>query len=365
MKKIKKYLVLLMASIFLMGCSTDDIQKELSSVVDSAIEEGKTAIGGKVDGFAEDAKNNVENAVNSAINDAKNQVNQAIQDTIGGAIDGSIGIEIPDEIKNIASKYQFDTSTCNGNPYVAVNDNNPYFTDTEKENAKQGPFEYYSELDDKGRCGVAYANVGLELMPTEDRESISSVYPSGWNNKEYDFIDGKWIYNRSHLIGFQLTGENANEKNLITGTRYMNVQGMLPFENMIDDYVDETNNHVLYRVTPIFTGNNLVCDGVLMEAWSVEDEGDGICFNVFCYNVQPGVEIDYATGDNWLDGEKQTTTKTKNVDSEYILNTNSKKFHKISCANAESISEKNKSEFIGNRADLVNQGYSPCGSCKP
>ena len=182
-----------------------------------------------------------------------------------------------------------------GSPYVVVNNNIPYFSNDELTTT---PFEIYSDLDSLGRCGPAYANICLDLMPTEDRESISDVTPSGWVNKSYDFVDGKYLYNRCHLIGFQLAGENANEKNLITGTRYMNVDGMLPFENMVADYVKETENHVLYRVTPIFEENNLVVSGVLIEAESVEDNGEGVLFCVYCYNVQPGVVINYATGDN-------------------------------------------------------------------
>lgn len=181
-------------------------------------------------------------------------------------------------------------------PYVVINNNVPFFTDEEKETADA--FEYYSNLDDLGRCGVALANVCKELMPTGERGNIGQVKPTGWQTEKYDHVDGKYLYNRCHLIGFQLTGENANEKNLITGTRYMNVDGMLPFENMIDDYVDETENHVLYRVTPVFEGEELVARGVLMEAYSIEDQGEGICFNVYVYNNQPGVVIDYATGDS-------------------------------------------------------------------
>jgi len=181
-------------------------------------------------------------------------------------------------------------------PYVVINNNEPFFTDEEK--ATTDVFEFYSELDELGRCGMALANVCKELMPTGDRESIGKVKPSGWQTAKYDHVDGKYLYNRCHLIGFQLTGENANEKNLITGTRYMNVDGMLPFENMIDDYVDETENHVLYRVTPVFEGDELVARGALMEAYSVEDEGEGICFNIYVYNNQPGVVIDYATGES-------------------------------------------------------------------
>ena len=183
-----------------------------------------------------------------------------------------------------------------GSAYVAVNGNQPFFT---QEDYTTASYETYSPLDSLGRCGPAMANVGRDLMPTEERGAIGSVKPTGWQTAKYDFVDGKYLYNRCHLIGYQLTAENANKQNLITGTRYLNVTGMLPFENMVADYVKETNNHVLYRVTPMFDGDDLVAKGVLMEAWSVEDEGDGICFNVYCYNVQPGVTIDYATGDNW------------------------------------------------------------------
>lgn len=183
-----------------------------------------------------------------------------------------------------------------GEPYVVLQDNQPNFG---LEDLTTEPFETYSELDYLGRCGVAYANVCLDIMPTESREEIGQVKPTGWQTVKYDCVDGKYLYNRCHLIGYQLAGENANKQNLITGTRYLNVTGMLPFENMVDDYVEETENHVLYRVTPVFDGSNLVASGVQMEAFSVEDEGEGICFNVFVYNVQPGIRIDYATGESW------------------------------------------------------------------
>ena len=191
--------------------------------------------------------------------------------------------------------------------FVVVNDNVPYFNDSELVSTA---FENYSNLDSLGRCGVAYANVCREIMPTEDRGSIGSVKPTGWHTVKYDIVDGKYLFNRCHLIGYQLSAENANNKNLITGTKYLNVEGMLPFENMVADYVKETNNHVLYRVTPIFEGNNLVASGVLMEAKSVEDNGKGILYNVYCYNVQPGVSIDYVTGESSLDG-----TAASNEDS--------------------------------------------------
>lgn len=182
-----------------------------------------------------------------------------------------------------------------GSPYVELNGNVPYF---EESDYTKEAFEYYSELDSLGRCQVAYANICTEHMPTEERGQIGMIKPSGWHTVKYDCVEGKYLYNRCHLIGYQLAGENANELNLITGTRYLNVQGMLPFENMVDDYVEETKNHVLYRVTPVFEGDNLLASGVQMEAWSVEDQGKGICFNVYVYNVQPGVEIDYATGES-------------------------------------------------------------------
>lgn len=262
--------------------------------------------------------------------------------------------------------------------YVVVNNNIPYFTESDYTTTS---FEYYSNLDSLGRCGVAYASVGIDLMPTEERGSIGQVKPTGWHTVKYDIVDGKYLYNRCHLIGYQLSGENANTKNLITGTRYMNVDGMLPFENMVADYVKETENHVMYRVTPIFEGDNLVATGVLMEAYSVEDDGDGICFNVFCYNAQPGIAIDYSTGSSSLissenetdpEPEKTTSVTTEPNQSEpvdpgttYILNTNTKKFHYPSCSSVDQMSEKNKKEYTGSREDLINQGYEPCKRCNP
>ncbi|MCD7748481.1 MAG: DNA/RNA non-specific endonuclease, partial [Oscillospiraceae bacterium] len=224
-------------------------------------------------------------------------------------------------------------------------------------------FERYSELDALGRCGAAFANVGTDLMPTEERGDISSVKPTGWHSVQYDFVDGSYLYNRCHLIGYQLTAENANEQNLITGTRYLNVEGMLPFENLVADYVQETENHVLYRVTPIFEGDNLVASGVQMEAMSVEDEGDGVLFNVYCYNVQPGVVIDYATGDSWEDDSAATEDSTE--ETTYILNTSGKKFHYPTCSSVDQISEGNRQEYTGSRDDLIAQGYEPCKRCNP
>ena len=224
-------------------------------------------------------------------------------------------------------------------------------------------YEKYSELDRLGRCGPAMACIGTDIMPTEERGNIGQVKPSGWQISKYDFVDGKYLYNRCHLIGYQLTGENANEQNLITGTRYFNTEGMLPFENEVAEYVKETGYHVLYRVTPVFEGENLVASGVVMEAMSVEDGGKGVCFNVYVYNVQPGVEIDYLTGDN-----KPLNEIGENDDGEindYVLNTNSKKFHLPDCKNAKDIKQENREFYSGSRKSVISMGYKPCGGCNP
>ncbi len=251
-----------------------------------------------------------------------------------------------------------DVPPYSGEPYVAVNGNEPSFLPGE---LTASSYETYAPLDGLGRCGAAMASVGVDLMPTGERGSIGQVKPSGWQTVKYDCVDGKYLYNRCHLIGYQLTGENANKQNLITGTRYMNVDGMLPFENMVADYVRETENHVLYRVTPLYEGNSLVASGVLMEARSVEDDGEGVCFSVYVYNVQPGVEIDYATGESWLAG----STRPETPSITYILNTKSKKFHLPDCSGTASMSKENREESTEPRAVLVAQGYEPCGTCKP
>ncbi|RHV88742.1 hypothetical protein DXA97_06135 [Clostridium sp. OF09-36] len=265
-----------------------------------------------------------------------------------------------------------------GQPYIVVHNNEPYFADTD---LTEDSFETYSDLDSLGRCGTAYASVGTDLMPTQERGAIGQVKPSGWHTIKYDNVDGKYLYNRCHLIGYQLTAENANEKNLITGTRYLNVQGMLPFENMAADYIKETGNHVLYRVTPIFEGNNLLASGVLMEAESVEDKGAGVLFCVYVYNVQPGIEIDYTTGDSSdFQGEStkeqvmQTasseqnsteTVETAKVTETYILNTNTKKFHRPSCSSVKQMKESNKKALSESRDAIIAAGYDPCKKCNP
>lgn len=270
-----------------------------------------------------------------------------------------------------------DIPAYSGEPYVAVHGNVPYFESTDLTAAA---FESYSELDSLGRCGIAYASIGRELMPTEKRGEIGQVKPSGWHSVKYEGVDGNYLYNRCHLIGYQLTAENANERNLITGTRYMNTIGMLPFENLTADYIKETDNHVLYRVTPVFEGNNLVASGVLMEAESVEDQGEGVLFCVYVYNVQPGITIDYATGDSERTGDTAAGTagtdssgkssgaagtSKDETESTYVLNTSSKKFHKPSCSGALKMSESNKKAWTGKRSELIDRGYSPCGLCNP
>ena len=271
-----------------------------------------------------------------------------------------------------------------GSPYTEVNGNKPQFTSTER---SKSSYEYYTDLDSLGRCGTAVACVGTDIMPTEERGTIGQVKPSGWHTVKYDCVNGKYLYNRCHLIGYQLTGENANPKNLITGTRYLNIEGMLPFENMVADYVKETDNHVMYRVTPIFKGNNLLASGVQMEGYSVEDKGEGVSFNVYAYNVQPNIKIDYATGDSSYNGVSQPATQkpkvkkkkkvqptptysynaggSDNQSSTYILNVNSKKFHEPGCSAVSRMKDSNKQTYTGSRDSLISQGYDPCKICNP
>lgn len=256
----------------------------------------------------------------------------------------------------------------NGEASVEVNGNKPYFTAKEKKNTKS--FESYHKLDKLGRCGVAYANVCKDTMPTEERGAIGSVKPTGWHTVKYNgIVDGNYLYNRCHLIAYCLTAENANKKNLITGTRYLNIEGMLPYETMVANYVDRTGNHVLYRVTPVFKGNNLLASGVLMEGYSVEDKGKGIKFCVYAYNVQPDIKIDYKTGDSKLISDKRKNTGNNSSDQEtkqtYIVNLNTKKFHKPNCRSVSSMSERNKKTYKGKKSSLINNGYSPCKICNP
>lgn len=262
-----------------------------------------------------------------------------------------------------------------GTPFVEVNDNTPFFVEDEYSTTAD---EYYSPLDTLGRSGYACACIGVELMPTEPRGEIGDIKPSGWHTVRYDdLITDRYLYNRCHLIGYQLSGENDNPLNLITGTRYMNIEGMLPFENKVCDYILSTNNHVLYRATPIYENDNLVATGVLLEAFSVEDQGKGICFSVFTYNVQPGIVIDYATGESdyapaqientTVAPERTITEEATEPEPEvtYILNKNSKKFHYPYCSSVYDMKESNKIYSYDTRDEIISAGYTPCKRCNP
>lgn len=298
-----------------------------------------------------------------------------------------------------------DIPAYNGALCIDINHGEPGFT---AQDEARGTFMQFSELDFEGRCGTAFARIGPDTISNEKRGDISQVHPSGWVQRKYSFVDDGMLYNRSHLIAHQLCGENANEKNLITGTRTFNAVGMLYYEELVGDYVRSTGNHVLYRVTPLFAANDLVARGVQMEAKSVEDNGEAVQFNVFVYNVEPGVAIDYVTGESWESSETpQVTSKgsatittaaaaradkaaagrsagsgsgtgdeASNADGtagnqgaseqqDYILNVKNKKFHKPDCSAASDISSANKQDFTGTRDQLIAQGYSPCGICKP
>ncbi|MBR1692738.1 MAG: DNA/RNA non-specific endonuclease [Lachnospiraceae bacterium] len=337
----------------------------------------------------------MENTGGSAKSLSPDDASQASDSASSKRIPQPSGASVSDETSQAIPPYD-------GSPFVIINNNLPSFTDDE---LKTTSYAVYGDLDALGRCTAAMACVGQELMPTGERGEIGSVKPTGWHLVKYDGIDGNYLYNRCHLIGYQLTGENANAKNLITGTRYLNTEGMLPFEEQTASYIRRTGNHVLYRVTPVFTGDHLLADGVRMEAKSVEDDGEGVCFHVFCYNVQPGIVIDYATGDssgeafsgteNISDGfgntspdttakDFDTTSQEQSPDAAlqgngtvsdngadiagartYILNKNTHKFHVPSCESVTDMKEKNKKEFIGTRDELIRMGYSPCGRCHP
>lgn len=245
-------------------------------------------------------------------------------------------------------------------PYTVINNNVPEFEKTDYTKS----FEKYGELDSLGRCTSCIANIGTDLMPTEERGAIGFVKPTGWQVAKYSNIDGRYLYNRCHLIGYQLSAENANPNNLITGTRYLNIEGMLPFENKVATYVKTTSNHVLYRVTPIFKDDELVARGVQMEAYSIEDDGEGVEFNVYCYNVQPDIEIDYKTGNSKYVGNEAETIDNGEK-QKYIVNINTKKFHKEDCPSAKKIKSENKKAYTGYKENLVKNGYSPCSQCNP
>jgi len=263
-----------------------------------------------------------------------------------------------------------DVPEYSGSPYIEINNNVPFFTEYPTQS-----FEIYSPLDNLGRCGVAYANISVELMPTAKRTEIGAIKPSGWHTANYsDLIEDIYLYNRCHLIGYQLADENDNERNLITGTRYMNIEGMEPFENKVANFVKSYNAHVLYRVTPEFDGNNLVASGVLIEAYSLDDNGAGIQFCVYCYNVQPNIGINYADGESWRIIQEPDTVEAvtdraimsdPDTSVSYVLNTNTKKFHYPSCSSVNSMKDKNKDYYTGSRDDVIAMGYEPCKRCNP
>ncbi len=275
-----------------------------------------------------------------------------------------------------------DIPAYSGSPYIEINGNQPDFT---KSDLTTESYEYYSPLDRLGRCGECVACVGTDLMPTEKRGSISSIKPTGWQKYTFDFVNGGSLYNRCHLIAHQLAGEDANRQNLITGTRYLNETGMLPFEEAVGNYVRASGKHVLYRVTPLFKEDELVARGVQMEGYSVEDKGKSICYNVYCYNVQPGVIIDYATGEAAVADDAPTSASTAKTTATtataatsdtaestvnaagvtYVLNVKGKKFHRPDCEAVSTISDKNKADTDKTREELIAEGYTPCGTCQP
>ena len=310
--------------------------------------DGSGDIGGNTSGDnSEDNKNDENTSGGSTDGDS---VNKNDKPSINGGKNINVGGVIVPEYS--------------GNPFYVINNNVPSFEASE---LVTNAYEIYGQLDSLGRCTYAMACIDRSLMPPEDdtRGSLN-VDPTGWNQQQYDVVPGKYLYNRSHLIGWQLTDEDSNKQNLITGTRYMNASGMLPFENMVADYIKETNNHVIYRVTPIFEGDNLLASGVHIEAYSVEDNGYGISINVFVYNVQPDIGIDYATGESWLNNGKEIIPEEDDgTPKNYILNTSSLKIHECDCSAAQRISEANKQEYTGELDPLYEQGYTKCGICNP
>ena len=282
-----------------------------------------------------------------------NDYSQALQEYIG----------IVEELLNTVPSYATteELPEYDGNIFVVIDDNKPGFTEAE---ITDKAYEKYSPLDLLGRCGPAEACIGKEIMPTEERGTIGDIRPTGWHTVKYDFIDGNYLYNRCHLMGYQLTGENSNVQNLITGTRHLNVEEMLPFENMVAEYVKETNHHVMYRVTPVYEGNNLLATGVEMEAYSVEDHGAGVSFHVFCYNVQPGIGIDYATGESWI-AKSEDAKSDMHEGGEYILNISSYKYHLPTCESVTEMAVHNKQVYRGDKEDLENIGFVACRACNP
>ena len=358
MKNTKRLLALLLTIVMLLsfvGCDIDSSDygerstiESSSSITDSSLDSSSQNTDSKDDSSSTPSKNNPSASTQTpSITQKPN--NSSVGTGTANAVDPST---LP---------------AHSGTAYTIVNNNQPNFSTAEL--TTKG-YEKYSNLDSLGRCGVALASCGKEIMPgaNEERGSISSIKPTGWVQKSYSGVSGGYLWNRCHLIGWQLSAENANRQNLITGTRYMNINGMLPFENMVADYIRETGNHVAYRITPVFEGNNLVCSGVQMEAYSIEDNGDSICFNVYCYNVQPGITINYATGDS-SGPSSSTTTSTPTTEQDntndnqaasgdmvWIPNSGSKYHSRSGCSNM-----KNPRQITKQEAE--NEGYEPCKKC--
>ena len=327
------------------GCTLDtDINESSSNFTDSSISESNTA---------DDPPSSGSISTDSDVHSSGSEESEKPNTSTG------TGTADPVKLSSIPA--------FSGNAYAVINDNQPNFSASE---LTTKAYENYADLDSQGRCGTAIASCGKEIMPAdgEERGSFSSIYPSGWKQAKYSGISGGYLWNRCHLIGWQLSAENANRKNLITGTRYMNINGMLPFENMVADYIQESGNHVAYRVTPIYDGNDLVCSGVQMEAYSIEDHGEAICFNVYCYNVQPGITINYATGDSSEPGSETTTppssSESGNTNNNpgtsgemvWIPSSGSKYHSNPGCSNMKNPTQVTKDEAIS-------RGYEPCKKC--
>ncbi len=377
MRRIKKFttsvlcILICAALIFISACSYEELE---------SMQAGETAAHAGTEQSDEEAdpEDSAENAETTQSSEAEERL--------------EIWTGVTEEELEQADTVE-DVSEYEGEIYTVVNENVPEFT--EEELSVTESYESYSELDELGRCGVCVACIGTDIMPSEERGSIGEVQPTGWHTVKYDCVDGLYLYNRCHLIAYELAGENANEKNLITGTRYFNVEGMLPLENMVTDFIEETGYHVLYRVTPVFEGDNLVAAGVQMEAWSLEDDGESICYNLFVYNIQPGAAIDYATGDSWesdetlyiteedesdtlreagastdemtdTDETESGTSAENESDTEtYVVNTNTQKFHKPTCSSVDDIADYNRQDYSGSRETLISQGFEPCKRCNP
>lgn len=381
----------LICALLMSGCSMSGIADGSRSAVNGnrVADEVTTADEHGIPDTIVTTEENIGNDISSGVSESLDSTESpdSIESQDGAAVsDNTVVIDESIDGESASGVLPADIPVYSGKTYCELNGNIPTFRQDE---LVTEAFENYSDLDHLGRCGVAYANICKEIMPTEERGEIGMVKPSGWHTVKYsDRIDGNYLYNRCHLIGYQLAGENANEKNLITGTRYLNVTGMLPFENEVADYVESTGNHVLYRVTPVYDGDDLVASGVIMEAESVEDSGAGVSFDVYVYNVQPGVIIDYATGDSEADPEyvvpddktgsevsddtgsdpDDGTAEDKGSDPDeeaYIVNTNTGKFHKPGCRSVKQMKESNKSERTTTRDELISEGYEPCKNCNP